>query len=188
MRHVKMLFIFIVFVFCASAALVACEGDIDQPAGPVTSGGELDVPELAVQNHMLGGTFCTNYPAICNALCNAFPVWCDHVCNSHPNLPFCDDEPMCVELGDPCVDEEDPGFVPCCGEEDGTAGCFLDQETGLRACRVIDNSCEGPGPNDECLPEMEGQPCCPESNGDPYTCEATDPSDPNTSYICTPAP
>lgn len=161
-------------------SMIACATDKEAPETA-----ESPVVITGVQQELvLPPGFCESHQALCTQLCSHLPFFCDTICENYPELEICDDAPQCVDLGDPCLDEEEPGFVPCCGEENGTAGCFLDQETGERTCRAI-SSCEGPSSGQECLPE--GPACCPDPNGAPTACEATDPSDPNSSFVCTPA-
>lgn len=166
----------IIFAMFLMLSMFAC-AQVDSPDSSV----ELSSTSQAVVD-------CEQHPAVCEAferLCERLPNLCEELCEEHPNLPFCQTGGQCLDVGETCVDEEDPNYVPCCGFEEGTADCFLDFETGTYSCRAI-SQCEGPVNGQDCLPE--GPACCPDPNGAPTVCEATDPSDPNTSYICTPAP
>lgn len=148
-----------------------------------------DTPPVVGQQHQaLGENFCELHPVACEAferLCDRHPDLCDELCDEHPNLPFCDDAPMCVAPGDSCLDEDDPNFVPCCEGYD----CFFDDEVSDYTCQPNTPQCDPEAPvlNSECDPN--GIPCCPYTgnpNDPPVTCQATDPSDPETSYVCTP--
>lgn len=160
------------FLTLMMLSLSACTADDPHPSGDVV---------INTQDQALLGDYCAAHPVACQVWCDNHPIACHVLCLVRPNLPVCDDGPMCVDLGDPCVDEEDPNFVPCCGDAD----CFFDEEEGY-TCQSNVPACEGPQLNQECDPE--GEPCCPSTNPNdpPVTCEATDPSDPNTSYVCTP--
>lgn len=119
-----------------------------------------------------------------------FAVGCEQFCDRFPNHEKCqvdagdgDDGgvgPMCVELDQPCVDEEEPGYLPCCGEAEGLTTCNLGQ------CREVDNTPCTPI-NAECDPN--GLPCCrPSPAEQPGVCELSDPEDPNAVHVCAPAP
>ncbi len=111
---------------------------------------------------------------------------CKPYCKHNPSDPRCAPDagpPMCVELGQTCVDDGEP----CCGFEEGVTDCFLNPMTATYSCELVpDAGGECVSPGDECVPEVST--CCPSTNpfDPPYACQTNDPEDPEATYVCTP--
>ena len=154
---------------------------------------DVSAPDVEVDqtSQALIGQWCANHPVQCQTWCDNHPRKCRLLCLFRPNLPVCDDAdagtgPQCLALGQTCVDEEDPNYVPCCGFEDGLADCYRNDAIQSYTCQETTPACEGPVSGQVCDPN--GVPCCPSPNPNdpPVLCQISDPNDPDARYNCTP--
>lgn len=155
---------------CLMAALILVGCASDDPTPETQTAEQVEI-EQARQAIITPG-YCNTHQAQCEQWCENHPVLCGVICNHFPNIPLCDDdEPMCLEVGQTCLDEEEnPGTPLCCDLE--TVGCFrgtCTEETENppgclppdAECTIGVSTCCSPGrfdPLNECLAGEETPP------------------------------